>query len=95
MEKSGPNLDGVGDKFTRAQLVQEVLHPSLAIKPGFEQAVILTTEGRTLTGRLERATKLAVRLIDTQGKQHNINRNDIEELKFSPQSLMPDNTVAW
>jgi putative heme-binding domain-containing protein len=94
MEKSGPNLDGVGDKFTREQLIQEVLQPSLSIKPGYEQTVILTTDGRVLNGRLERSTKIAVRLIDANGKQINLDWDQIDELKLSEQSLMPDNTIA-
>lgn len=93
-EKSGPNLDGVGDKFSRQQLIREVLRPSHSIKPGYEQAVVLTVDGRVLSGRLQCATKLAVRLIDSQGKQINLQRDRIEELKYSEQSLMPDNVAA-
>ncbi len=94
LEKSGPNLDGVGDKFTREELIEQVLEPSRAIKPGYEQTVIVTAEGKTLNGRVERATKLEVRLIDATGKQTNLNRTEIEEMHVSPKSLMPDNVVA-
>ncbi len=94
MEKSGPNLDGVGDKFSRAELIQQVLEPSAQIKPGFEQAVIVTSQGEVLTGRIERANELEVRLLDPQGKQHNLDKAKIEELRMSDQSLMPDNVAA-
>ena len=94
MEKSGPNLDGVGDKYSKSELIQQVLEPSATIKPGFEQASIVTTDGRLLTGRLERSTKLGVRLIDTKGKQLNLDTDQIEEIQFSDRSLMPENVVA-
>jgi cytochrome c553 len=34
-ELSGPNLDGIGDKYTRRELIEHILRPSLAIKPGY------------------------------------------------------------
>lgn len=94
MEKSGPNLDGIGDKYARAELIRHILTPNESIKPGYDQAVITTVKGRVLNGRLERATKLGVRLIDLKGKQVNLNTEDIEEIHFPGTSLMPDNVVA-
>ena len=61
MEKSGPNLDGSGEKYTRAELIRQILDPSESIKPGYEQALIVTRQGRVLTGRLERSTTLGAR----------------------------------
>ena len=94
LERSGPNLDGVGDKYSREQLVREVLEPSLSIKPGYEQAVVVTKQGTVLNGRLERSTKLAIRLLDTKGQQVDLDRSEIEELRGSEKSLMPDNAVS-
>ena len=65
MEKSGPNLDGIGDKYTRAELIRQILDPSESIKPGYEQALIVTRQGRVLTGRLERSTKFSRALFAT------------------------------
>ncbi|MCA9027880.1 MAG: PQQ-dependent sugar dehydrogenase [Planctomycetaceae bacterium] len=93
-EKAGPDLDGIGSKYQREELIRSVLEPSHSIKPGYEQAMILKKDGKLLNGRLERATKLAVRLLDTKGIQTDLNMSDIEELKFSEKSLMPDNVVA-
>ncbi|MEZ6061033.1 MAG: PQQ-dependent sugar dehydrogenase [Planctomycetaceae bacterium] len=94
LEKSGPNLDGIGDKFTRTELIRQVLEPSAEIKPGYEQTVVVTSDGVTLAGRVERATKLEVRLIDAKGRQTNFARDDIDELHVSLKSLMPDNIVT-
>ena len=94
MEKSGPNLDGIGDKYQKPELIRHVLDPSSVIMPGFEHSTVVMVDGRILSGRLERATKLGVRLIDTKGKQRNIKTEDIDEIKTSPKSLMPDNLIA-
>ena len=48
MEKSGPNLDGIADKYTREELLRQVLYPSESITRGFEQMKILTHDGKVL-----------------------------------------------
>src|SRR6516225_590967 len=35
-EKAGPNLDGIADKYSRSELIENILKPSLSIKPGYE-----------------------------------------------------------
>ena len=44
-EKSGPNLDGIADKYSRADLIQQLLEPSAAIKPGYESVTVVTRPG--------------------------------------------------
>ena len=93
-EKSGPNLDGIGDKYTRKELVTHILDPSLQIAPGYEQATVLLEDGRAINGRFERATKIEIRVIDATGKQTNVKRKDVESVQYSQKSLMPDNLAA-
>ena len=93
-EKSGPNLEGVGDKFGRRQLIEQVLFPSKSIKPGFEQVTIVTKDGLTHIGRIERVNKAVHRIIDARGKQKDIPSPDVEHMQVSPKSLMPDDLVS-
>ena len=94
MEKSGPNLDGLGEKYDRAALIEHILDPSSTVMPGFEQATVFTNDGRSITGRFERATKVEVRIIDATGKQTNLKRDEVEEIRYSSKSMMPDNLIA-
>lgn len=89
MEKSGPNLDGIADKYPIDQLARQILYPSEFIALGFEQTKILTHDGNTLVGRMERSNQIEVKLVDAQGKINNIKRQDIEELKEVSTSFMP------
>ena len=41
MEKSGPNLDSVGDKFSRKKLIRQIVLPSEAIERGFERFALV------------------------------------------------------
>lgn len=93
-EKSGPNLEGISDKFSRQQLIEEVLFPSKSIKPGFEQVIIATRDGRTHVGRIERVNKSVHRIIDATGKQKDIPSAEVELKTVSAVSLMPDNLVS-
>jgi len=89
MEKSGPNLDGVADKYPGEELARQILYPDEFITPGFEQIQILTTSGQVHAGRMERSNQIDVRLVDAQGKINRIKREEIEELRQVSTSLMP------
>jgi putative heme-binding domain-containing protein len=89
MERSGPNLDGIADKYPREQLARQVLYPNEFIAQGFEQVKILTKDGNVLAGRMERSNQIEVKLVDAQGKFNNVKRKDIEEIKEVATSFMP------
>lgn len=93
VEKSGPNLDGIADKYSRRELVEHILRPSASIKPGYEQSVVVTNRGRTIVGRITRAQKSMLKLIDAEGRTIDVLRPDIEEIRESAVSLMPDNVA--
>jgi putative heme-binding domain-containing protein len=94
LEKSGPNLEGIADKFNREELIRQILYPSESIKPGFEEAIIVTTDGLTHVGRLERANRTECRIIDATGRQTTVPIENIESRQVSNVSLMPDNVAS-
>ncbi len=94
LERSGPNLGGIADKYSRKELIRHVIEPNAIVMPGFGQTIVSLTDGRTITGRIERATKLEVRIIDATGKQTNLKRDDVDRLTSSPTSMMPDNLTS-
>ena len=85
----GPNLTG----YQRDQLktlLMNVIAPNLEIREGFQAMVALTSDGKLVTGFIERENpdQLILRSID--GQTHTLDRNDIESLKPQPSSLMPE-----
>lgn len=93
MEKAGPNLDGIGSKYSRKELIDQIVHPSRSITQGYGQIKLLMEDGRLLSGRLERRTKQAIRLLDAEGKQHNVRLDQVEQVQESDVSLMPEGLV--
>jgi putative heme-binding domain-containing protein len=86
----GPDLAGIALKYRREDLMTSVLEPSKTIAQGYETVVVETKKGQVLTGVFKGETADAVRLADSEGKQHRIARKDIEDRVFSPVSLMPN-----
>jgi hypothetical protein len=60
------------------------------VEGNFRQYSVVTDDGLALTGLLSAQTKTAIQLIDAEGKAHEILRENIDELKVSAKSLMPD-----
>jgi len=91
----GPNLTEPGPEVNDAYLVESVLQPSTAIKKGFEPVVIITDEGKSLTGLLAEDREDAVVLRDPaqDGKRITIPKDEIDEQAASPLSVMPAGLV--
>ncbi|MFV0442247.1 MAG: c-type cytochrome [Planctomycetaceae bacterium] len=72
------------------QLLWNVLDPSQVIGPGYQARILITTDGRTLTGLPVEESDQRVILKVQGGKQETIPRDQIEVYKVSELSLMPD-----
>ncbi len=85
----GPELTSNG-RNDFEQLVSNVFDPSLVIGPGYQATTVATTEGRILTGLLIEDGKQRVVLKLQGGQVETIQRGQVDELKTSEMSLMPD-----
>ncbi len=86
----GPDLNQIGKKYTRAQLLETILEPSKKIEKKYLVYLVETKQGRVFTGLLDKRTSDEVVLKDNQGKLTHIPADDVE--LFAPQrkSLMPE-----
>ncbi len=87
--KVGPDLTGMA-AHPKAELLTNILDPSRSVEGNFVQYTLATSDGRTLNGLLASESKNAVELVDAEGKSHQVLREEIEELKASKKSLMPE-----
>lgn len=90
----GPDLaskrDGVNDVF----LIDSVLHPSKAIRKGFEQVIVLTDKGLVVTGfKVSDDGETVVLREPAGGKEIEIAADEIDEMINSPKSAMPPGLV--
>lgn len=89
-ETIGPELTGVGSRFSRISIVESILEPSRTIAPSFGTLVLTLKNGRTLTGVKIAESEKTLTLADNQGQKQIVVREEIEEQQVSPQSTMPE-----
>jgi putative heme-binding domain-containing protein len=89
-ERIGPELTGIGGRFSRVHIVESILQPSRTITPSFETQVVALKDGRVLTGVKVAETADALTLADNQGQKHVLVKAQIEERGVQPLSTMPD-----
>ena len=85
----GPDLTGA-ERRDRAKLIHNIVDPSAEVRPQFISHIAVTDSGRVVTGLLADSTPDKITLLDPENKRIVLNRADIEELKESTQSLMPE-----
>ena len=87
-----PKLDGSGSKGIE-YLVENILDPNAVIRRDFQARNVLTIEGRVVTGLVENETESAI-TIRTPTQSVTIARDEIEEVRVSENSFMPDGLLA-
>ncbi|MBA3312766.1 MAG: ThuA domain-containing protein [Planctomycetota bacterium] len=85
----GPDLTGMAT-HPREELLIHILDPSRSVEGNFRQYTAVTTDGLVLNGLLASETKASVEIVDSEGKRHQVLREEIEELAVSPKSVMPE-----
>ncbi len=85
----GPNLTGMA-VHPKAEILMNVLDPSRSVESNFRTYQVLTTDGKVITGMLAGESANSIRVINTQGKEEQVLRADIEEMNASVKSLMPE-----
>jgi putative heme-binding domain-containing protein len=90
----GPELTTIGKARPREDLLESILEPSRRIEPKYATYIARTVDGRTFSGLLMRRDEQEVVLRDGQNKEIVLASKDVEELKPSRTSLMPDGQLA-
>lgn len=90
----GPDLSTIADKLTRKQLFESLIDPSRSIDPKFQSTVIVTEDGRALTGLIVDDSRGEVRLRTAQGESVVVASQDIAVRKLDSKSLMPTGLIS-
>ena len=90
----GPDLSTIGKMRTREDLLESILEPSRRIEPQFAAYVVVTTDGRSLTGLLVARDEKRVVIRDAQNKEITLPAAEVEAVQPSRLSLMPDGQLA-
>jgi putative heme-binding domain-containing protein len=89
-ERLGPELTGVGRRFSRVHLIESILVPGRTIAPSYQTVVVTLTDGRVVSGIKIAETGDVLTVADAEGKRHDLEMLAIEEEHTSSTSTMPD-----
>jgi putative membrane-bound dehydrogenase-like protein len=85
----GPDLTRVGATRSGRDLLESIIWPSSTFAQGYEPYSVATTDGRVLDGLIARQDAAVVVLREASGTETRLRRDEIDELRRSPTSLMP------
>lgn len=86
----GPDLDGIGKRYSSAELLTSVLAPSQKIEPKYQTWLAETSKGLVYSGLMVEESTSEVVIRDAMGKDVRLKRDDLELLVAQPKSLMPE-----
>jgi len=86
----GPDLTGIGSRYSRIHLIESILEPSRTVAPSYGTTLVVLNSGKVLTGVKTAETPETLTLGDKDGKSQVIPRSEIEERRVDRQSTMPD-----
>jgi putative membrane-bound dehydrogenase-like protein len=86
----GPHLQGIGKRRAPSDLVESILFPSASLVQSYEPWIVITADGRTLTGVLLEDRPDEIVLSGGVDKTFRLPRSAIEEMSRGEKSIMPD-----
>lgn len=85
----GPDLTGTG-KNPRVDILLNIIDPNRSVEGNFRLWIVQTTDGQTVSGRLDTESQTTVELLDATGKKLVIQRKNIKRMASTPTSVMPE-----
>ena len=86
----GPDLTKIGTVRSGRDLLESIVVPSSTIAQGYEPYLFITDAGKTLHGLIARQTADVVVVLDASGEELQLRKGQIQEMRRSPMSLMPE-----
>ncbi len=88
----GPGLTSY-QRNDRRHLLLQIVNPSLEIREGFELRVVVTADGRILTGFVTYEDDNALVIRGSEGEDVRVSKEDIDDMIPQKKSLMPEDLL--
>jgi putative heme-binding domain-containing protein len=86
----GPDLSQIGRIRNERDLLEAIVFPSASFARGYEAYTVVTDAGRSYSGVIQSETATEIILTTTDRRTIRLSRSEIEVLKQSPVSVMPE-----
>jgi len=88
--KIGPDLTGIGRRFSRIHLIESILEPGRTVAPSYSTLAVVLENGQIHSGIKVSETNLTLVLGDNKGKLHELAKSKIETTAKQATSTMPE-----
>jgi putative heme-binding domain-containing protein len=89
-ERVGPELTGLGSRFSRIHIVESILEPNRTIAPSFDTLTVKLDTGHVLSALKIAENEMTITLADNQGQKLVVVKDTIEVQEASSISTMPE-----
>ncbi|QJX01038.1 c-type cytochrome [Frigoriglobus tundricola] len=93
---TGPDLSQVAGRFGLKDLAESIVEPSKIISDQYAASQVTTTSGKSVTGKIVNDSNGKVVIVtdpEDSSKTVEINKDDVEEVRRSKISLMPEKLI--
>jgi putative heme-binding domain-containing protein len=90
----GPDLSAIGKTRTRVELLDSLLNPSARVEPQYAAYNVRTKDEKTYTGLIAKRDDKQLVLLDAEGKKVEVAGDNVDSVRPSRLSLMPDGLLA-
>ncbi|MFM8272646.1 MAG: PQQ-dependent sugar dehydrogenase [Gemmata sp.] len=90
----GPDLSHIGSVRTRAELLDSLLNPSARVEPQYAAYNVRTKDDKTYTGVVVKRDATQLLLRDAENKEIKIGGDNVDSVRPSRLSLMPDGQMS-
>jgi putative heme-binding domain-containing protein len=90
----GPDLSGVGAKYSRRELAESIVFPSKVVREGYQQVTVRTKSGQVYSGPIKANTGQELTLHEADGTLRRIPAGEVAVRKDTGLSPMPENLHA-
>ncbi len=90
----GPDLSAIGSRYSRAQLLEQILAPSKIIAPEFKTMVVILADDSEVSGFVVRQSATELLLRDESLAERRFNRSELKDTRESSLSTMPEGLLA-
>ncbi len=88
--KVGPELTNIAGQQPAEYIIESILTPSAVIVTGFEATLIITKDGRYITGVVRREDDQVIEIADNQGEIQKVRKADVKDRVLQDVSIMPE-----
>jgi putative heme-binding domain-containing protein len=90
----GPDLASVGNKYPRAQLLEQILFPSRIVAPEYKTMIITLRDDTELIGFVLKRNDVELVLRDETLAERPVKLSEVKETRASTLSAMPEGLLA-